>query len=127
MQKLTDAEAALAALNPGGGAPLPEGALTGAFSINADGDKIAFSKGNLQATYGGSDWTWAFAAHQYDVIGDAVANTAITGSGTVSANGTVDLFGWSTAATYYGINNTKVSGKHPGDFIDWGLISKPAI
>ena len=117
---LVAAEAALAGLNPGGGAPLPEGALTGAFSINADGDKIAFSKGNLQATYGGSDWTWAFAAHQYDVIGNAVANTAITGSGTVSANGTVDLFGWSTSATYYGINNTNVSGKHPGDFIDWG-------
>ena len=120
LQKLTDAEAELATLNPGGGAPLPEGALTGAFSINAGGDKIAFSKGNLQATYGGSDWTWAFAAHQYDYIGNAVANTAITGSGTVSANGTVDLFGWSTAATYYGINNTNVSGKHSGDFIDWG-------
>ena len=119
---LEAAEATMATLNPGGGAPLPEGALTGAFSINADGDKIAFSKGNLQATTAnlGETWTWAFAAHQYDYIGDAVANTAITGSGTVSANGTVDLFGWSTAATYYGINNSKVSGKHPGDFIDWG-------
>lgn len=122
LQKLTDAEAALAALNPGGGAPLPEGALTGAFSINADGDKIAFSKGNLQATTAnlGETWTWAFAAHQYDYVGSAVANTAITGNKTVSTNGTIDLFGWSTAATYYGINNTNVSGKHPGDFIDWG-------
>ena len=119
---LTDAEAALAALNPGGGAPLPEGALTGAFSINADGDKIAFSKGNLQATTAnlGETWTWAFAAHQYDYVGNAVANTAITGNKTVSTNGTIDLFGWSTAATYYGINNSNVSGKHPGDFIDWG-------
>ena len=119
---LEAAEATLAGLNPGGGAPLPEGALTGAFSINADGDKIAFSKGNLQATTAnlGETWTWAFAAHQYDYVGSAVANTAITGNKTVSTNGTIDLFGWSTAATYYGINNSNVSGKHPGDFIDWG-------
>ncbi len=120
LQKLTDAEAALASLNPGGGAPA--GALNGKFTINADGDQIAFAKGNLQATTTdlGEHWTWGFAANQWDLIGNAVANTAITGSGTVSANGTVDLFGWSTPTTYYGIHNSKNSDYYSGDFREWG-------
>ena len=119
-QTLLDAEAALAALNPGGG--MPAGALSGKFTINADGDQIAFAKGNLQATTTdlGEHWTWGFAANQWDLIGNAVANTAITGSGTVSANGTVDLFGWSTPTTYYGIHNSKNSDYYSGDFREWG-------
>ena len=36
-----------------------EGALNGRFTINADGDQIVFSKGNLQ--YVG---TWQFATNQ---------------------------------------------------------------
>ena len=49
---------------------VPEGALSGKFTINADGDQIQFSQGNLQATYNGSAWTWSFAANQYDYIGN---------------------------------------------------------
>ena len=117
---LTAAEAALAALNPGGGAPA--GALNGKFTINAGGDQIAFSNGNLQATTTdlGAHWTWGFAANQWDYLGIAVANSKINGNGTVSENGTVDLFGWSTAATYYGINNSDKFVDYPGDFVDWG-------
>lgn len=98
-----------------------EGALSGKFTINADGDKVQFSKGNLQATttnYGES-WTWSFATNQWDYVGNAAANNAITGNGTVSANGTVDLFGWSTSATYFGIHNSSES-IYSGDFVDWG-------
>ena len=36
-----------------------EGELKGLFTVNAGGDKVQFSQGNLQATYDGSDWTWA--------------------------------------------------------------------
>lgn len=96
--------------------------LPGAFSINANGDKIVFSRGNLQATTTdlGANWTWDFAPNQWSFIGDAVANTSLNGNKTVSTNGTVDLFGWSTAATYYGIHNSNSKADYSGDFVDWG-------
>ena len=120
LQKLTDAEAALAALNPGGG--MPADALNGKFTINAGGDQISFAKGNLQATTTdlGAHWTWGFAANQWNYLGIVVANSKINGNGTVSENGTVDLFGWSTESTYYGINNSYKAVDYIGDFVDWG-------
>ena len=83
------------------------------FSVSST-KQVYFSKGNLQATYNGSAWSWAFAAHQYDYIGNAAGNTSINGNGTVSANDvTVDLFGWVgksnttwTGAAQYGISNS---------------------
>ena len=42
-----------------------EGALKGYFSVNSSGDKVAFSKGNLQ--YQASTSSFQFAEHQYDV------------------------------------------------------------
>lgn len=98
-----------------------DGKLPGAFSVSAD-KQIYFSQGNLQATTAdnGTTWTWAFAANQYDVIGAATANTAINGNGTVSTNGTVDLFSWSTVATKYGIHNSAEADGYNGDFVDWG-------
>ena len=101
-----------------------EDALNGKFTINAQGDQIVFSKGNLRATTAdlGEHWTWSFAEHQYDYVGNAASNNAITGNGTVSSNGTVDLFGWSTAATYFGIHNSTDNETYEGDFnfVDWG-------
>ena len=100
---------------------LPEGALSGEFSVSAT-KTVHFSSGNLQAstTDLGTNWTWGFAEHQWDFIGNAAANNAINGNGTVSANGIVDLFGWSTTATYYGISNDHSYTSHFGDFVDWG-------
>jgi hypothetical protein len=97
------------------------GKLPGAFSVSAS-KKVNFSQGNLRATTAdkGTTWTWAFAADQLTFVGKATANTAINGNGTVSANGTVDLFGWSTAATKYGINNSLSNSTYSGDFVDWG-------
>ena len=99
-----------------------EGALSGKFTINADGDQIVFSQGNLQATTTdlGANWTWSFATNQWDYIGNVAANNAVTDNGTVSSNGTVDVFGWSTAATYYGINNSTDYNDYSGDFVEWG-------
>ena len=96
-----------------------DGMLPGFFSVSAD-KTVAFSKGNLQATYDGSLWTWSFAEHQWDYIGVAVANTAISSNGVVSTNGTVDLFGWSTSKTYFGINPIDNTSTYSGDFKDWG-------
>ena len=74
--------------------PTP-GLLAGKFTINASGDQVQFSQGNLQATYDGSSWTWAFATNQWDYVGNAVGNTKVTATAPfISENGTVDLFGW---------------------------------
>ncbi len=97
-----------------------EGELNGVFTINASGDKVQFSQGNLQATYDGSAWSWALATNQWDYIGNAASNTSINGNGTVSTNGTVDLFGWSTSATTYGIHSSNEGPTYSGDFVDWG-------
>lgn len=82
------------------------GLLTGVFSISAT-QKVQFSQGNLQATYDGSAWTWAFAANQWDYIGDAAGNTKVTTTSPsfISENATVDLFGWvGASSTWTGVN-----------------------
>lgn len=91
----------------------PAGAINGKFSVSST-KQVYFSKGNLQATWNGSTWSWAFATNQWDYIGNAAGNTSINGNGTVSANNvTVDLFGWVgasstwTGAAQYGISNSK--------------------
>ena len=95
----------------------PEGVINGKFTINASGDQVYFSQGNLQATTSdlGENWTWSLATNQWDYIGNAASNTSINGNGTVSVNGTVDLFGWVGAsstwegAAKYGISNSTTS------------------
>ena len=81
-----------------------------------------FAPGNLQATTAdlGNHWTWSFANSQYDFIGNATANNKVNGNKSVSANGTVDLFGWSTSKTYFGIAYTDNNNDYSGDFVDWG-------
>ena len=84
--------------------------LPGKFTINASGDQVQFSQGNLQATYNGSAWTWAFAANQWDYIGNAEGNTKVSDSapfvaGYTGSSTTVDLFGWvGASSTWTGVN-----------------------
>lgn len=99
-----------------------EGALPGKFSVAAD-KQVYFSQGNLRATTEnkGESWTWSFATNQWDFVGNQVANNAISGNGKVSTNGTVDLFGWSTKKTYYGIHNSTNAGDYDNGICeDWG-------
>jgi hypothetical protein len=63
------------------GISIPDGAINGMFTINARGDKVYFSKGNLQYKDGTG---WRFAEHQYDCVG--AWNTSDW----------VDLIGWGT-------------------------------
>lgn len=107
----------------------PAGGINGLFSVSAT-KKVFFSKGNLRATYDGSSWTWSFADHQYDAVGDAVANTSINGNGIVSDNGSVDLFGWVgansafTDMAAFGISNSTTEGDYRtaegAALNDWG-------
>lgn len=109
--------------------------IKGKFSVSST-KQVYFSKGNLQATTTdlGNHWTWKFAEHQWDKIGgrtkndqnvesgEYTCNNYITGTNkpTVSANGTVDLFGWSTSKTYLGISNYSDNSNYEGDFVEWG-------
>lgn len=68
-----------------------EGALSGRFTINAAGEQIVFSQGNLQ--YNASTQTWRFADTQLTALG--AANTHISD---VSYTGWLDLFGWGTGS-----------------------------
>ena len=115
-------------------ASVPTGALSGLFTISDDNGantrQVYFSQGNLQAVFAsaGSTCTWKFADNQWDYIGGRsyggsetqTGNNFINGNGSVSAAGTVDLFGWSTSATYYGIHNSNSPSTYSGDFVDWG-------
>lgn len=108
------------------------GILPGKFTVNGSGGQVRFSQGNLQATYENSTWSWAFAANQWDYIGNAAGNTSINGNGTVNANNvTVDLFGWVgnsssfTGVAQYGIAKSKTGGDYSSnsnDILksDWG-------
>ncbi len=105
----------------------PANAINGKFSVAAD-KQVYFSQGNLQYTQ--STATWAFAEHQYDMIG----TDNVTG-GTVSHDATngdevigealadkIDLFGWSgsTAAVQWGVGISGNATDYSGDFVDWG-------
>lgn len=87
----------------------PIGSKGGLFTINADGDQVWFSQGNLQ--YQASTNTWRFAENQYDRIGNDNVNISATYSGWI------DLFGWGTG------NNPTLVSYSPSDyttFVDWG-------
>ena len=76
-----------------------EGALDGLFTINANGDRVYFSQGNLQ--YIGSATTpyWKFADNQWDVLGTT------TGQNNTNENVDRDLFCWGTSGYNHGANN----------------------
>ena len=127
---------------------LPEipGTLKGKFSVSGT-NKVYFSQGNLQATYDGTAWSWAFAEHQWDFIGgktergagEITGNNLINGNGTVSAPGTIDLFGWVGSSSKvltgyparYGISNSmnKFDDVYGNDsrldhlMSDWGTLA----
>lgn len=112
----------------------PKGMLPGTFSVSGS-KKVHFSQGNLQATYDGSSWTWAFADNQY---GRAAGNTKVTATSPyISGEGTVDLFGWvGGSSTFdgvaqYGItsstatNNINGYGNNSTENLkfDWGTLA----
>ena len=82
-----------------------------AFSISAT-NQVTFSPGNLQ--YHPWNDQWRFAESQLDYIGDAISNCSST------YNGWLDLFGWSTSATNFGVSTSTTTSNYSGSFVDWG-------
>jgi hypothetical protein len=105
--------------------PTPPAGI-GTFSVSAD-KQVTFSKGNLQYTQ--STDTWSFAENQWDYIGtDNVTGGSVSSAptsgdekyGTALAD-KIDLFGWSTNATNFGVStSTDWENDYLGSFVDWG-------
>ena len=83
----------------------------GVFSVSAT-KQVTFSPGNLQ--YHPANDEWRFAENQTDYIGDANSNISST------YNGWLDLFGWSTSATNFGVSTSTNNADYSGSFVDWG-------
>ena len=90
--------------------PTPPAGI-GTFSVSAD-KQVTFSKGNLQ--YHPANDEWRFAENQTDYIGDANSNIA------ADYDGWIDLFGWSTGATNFGVSTSEDYDDYRGSFVDWG-------
>ena len=87
---------------------VPEGALSGLFSVSPT-QKVYISKGNLQ--YQASTNTWRFAENQWDYVGDGTYGTVYENGVkcnnelvSPTYNGWIDVFGWGTS----GWNNGNV-------------------
>lgn len=78
-----------------------EGAIDGLFTINADGDQVRFSQGNLQ--YQASTNTWRFAENQWDYVGADNSNISS------EYDGWIDLFGWGTSGYHNVYDNFNVN------------------
>lgn len=97
----------------------------GVFSVSAD-KQVTFSKGNLQYTQ--STNTWSFASAQWEMIGtDNVTGGSVSSYPTLgyikegnALADMIDLFGWSTSATNYGVSTSEENNDYSGSFVDWG-------
>ncbi len=92
----------------------PTGTICGKFTVNANGDQVYFSQGNLQ--YQASTNIWRFAENQWDYVGGVDTYEDTYDSGTVYENGVkcdntlisstysgwIDLFGWGTSGYNHG-------------------------
>ena len=79
----------------------PIGAIKGAYTINANGDKVYFSQGNLQYIGSASTPYWRFAENQWGYLGET------TNQNSFNTNVDRDLFGWGTSGYHDGsdLNN----------------------
>ena len=74
----------------------PKGSLRSLFTVNANGDQVYFSQGNLQYIGSAATPYWKFADHQWDYLGTS------TGQNSSNPNVDRDLFGYGTSGYYLG-------------------------
>lgn len=89
---------------------LPVGALNGLFTVNANGGKVVFSKGNLQ--YNPKTKIWQFAENQWNIAGDGNANIS------KKYDGWIDLYGCGTGNRPTA-TTTKLPYYFESPFFDW--------
>jgi len=94
---------------------LPLAAIADGFSVSST-KKVIFAPGNVQ--YHAGTGAWRFAPEQYAVVG-LYNNIRI---GYSNLNVWLDLFGWSTTSTYYGVSASNKDADYTGDFVDWGAL-----
>lgn len=75
---------------------IPKGAIDGLFTINANGQQVYFSLGNLQYIGSAATPYWKFAEYQWSYIG------ASAGQNSNSTTADRDLFGWGTSGYNHG-------------------------
>ena len=87
----------------------PVGIINGVYTVNANGDQVWFSQGNLQ--YQASTNTWRFAENQWDYVGgtqweEQYGNVEGSSNNDISPtySGWIDLFGWGTSGYDHGAN-----------------------
>ncbi len=110
---------------------LPENALSVHVFTVGEGpaDMVYFSKGNLVATYDGSNFSFGFAENQYDFIGNSSGNSELFnwyGGGRPKTNDKIDLFCWSTGGNTSGGNTFGVYESTNSPFVDWGGSVTPS-
>ncbi|MBR4563069.1 MAG: hypothetical protein IKO26_01295 [Paludibacteraceae bacterium] len=100
-----------------------EGKLPGAFSVDEEGTRVYFSKGNLQ--YNSNNQQWQFADKQFGYVGsNAAGNTSVNETGIADNSGIVDLFCWVGASSgftglaQYGITSSS-------DYSGYGSVDEP--
>ena len=115
---------------------LPEGALSGVFSISSN-RKVRFAQGNLQ--YQATSGLWRFATNQWDYVGDNTTHGNVYENNVRCSNssigpdysGWIDLFGWGangegTTLPYANDRNNSHYGVQSsgslGDY-DWGKVT----
>ena len=92
-----------------GGDNVLEGAIDGKFTINASGDQVYFSQGNLQYTK--STQTWSFMDNQYDMVETTNQNVGYN----YENQDVVSLFGYGTSGWNSGNDLFLISCYHPWD------------
>ena len=99
--------------------------VIGVFSVS-ETKQVTFSPGNLQ--YRPANNKWRFAENQWDYIGtDNVTGGSVypyqddgdEKRGDALAN-KIDIFGWSTSSTNFGVSTSTSSSDYSGSFVDWG-------
>ena len=88
--------------------------LPGGFSVSKE-RVVRFAKGNLQ--YNLADDQWSLAHTQYNIIGLPNINL-----GDNNFTGTIDMFGFSTTSTNYGVNPSNADADYTGDYREWGEL-----
>lgn len=119
MKKLTSLLAATLCVLLSATAQTPSAYSPHPFSVAAT-KQVVFSPGNLQCSgVQSGTYTWAFAANQWEVLGEANVTTDASGNAVLADK--IDLFGYSTyAPAAWGISTSTDANDYSDSFIDWG-------